>query len=160
MSIENLNISEAIWIVISGVGLFFAYREYQKSKQGHDEALQQINGVREARLVVTSGYLFRARVQTLVFGLWLALGVLFGFFDTERLLGGIPRVAGLGALFVGAAGFALIGVQQARERNAVDQELLEADNEHSERTVVAIERQADAAERIANNTDPEHLERP
>lgn len=113
--LANLNWVEAIWLVVSITGLVSAWLELREAKRDRERAEEVTNGLREARLIVANGYVYRNRIRVGIFSWWVFLGFLFGFFDPPEA----PRIAGLLGLLVTAAGFALKGVQEATERRTL-----------------------------------------
>jgi hypothetical protein len=113
--IRHLNWVEAVWIGIALIGLYYGWTNLQQAKADRIKAEDVHNGLRAPRIVVANGYVYRNRIRVSLFVWWLALGMLFGFWDPPSL----PRTAGLLGLIVTAAGFAFIGAQEASERRTL-----------------------------------------
>ena len=106
---------EVVWSLVALLGLLFAWSELQEAKQDREQAETVQNGLREARMVVSDGYVLRNRVKVGIFSWWLLLGLMFGLFEVPE----VPRIGGLLGLVVTAAGISLISGQQATERRTL-----------------------------------------
>lgn len=137
--VANLNPVELVWLIVAAVGLFFATTNLRQSELDRDRAEDVRNGLRDARIVVAAGYVYRNRIRVAIFVWWVFLGVLFGFFDPPD----VPRIAGLLGLIATALGFALVGAQESVERRALAAII------SRQRTVDATDAAADTVERRA-----------
>lgn len=152
---ENLSLVEAVWLVSAVLGLAFGWVNLRQSKADAEEAERVKNGLRDARMIVASGFVFRNWVRVIIFGWWTLLGVGFGFFN----LPDIPRIGGLLGLMATAVGWTLIGVQETAERRELTNVIAKNAVERAAALVAEevreqLTRTADNTERIAENTEP------
>lgn len=142
-----------IWILSALLGLYFAVVNLRESLLDRKDAAQTEDGLRQARMVVTNGYVFRNSMRVAIFAWWTVLGIGFALID----LADVPRLGGALGLIVTSIGWTAIGAQESAERRslaavvikaAADAKVLaEAD------TNAILERTAASTERIAENTD-------
>lgn len=90
-SVDNLTIIEAVWIIAQAIGLGFGLWALKDSKRDRTAAAEWTNGRQQARMVVATGQVRRARARAAFFGLWLGLGLIFGFwkFEDQAVVGGL-----------------------------------------------------------------------
>lgn len=113
--LANFSWVEVVWLLVSLLGLAFAWSELRESTSDRERAEEVQNGLRDARLVVSNGYVLRNRVTVAIFAWWALLGVMFGLFELPE----VPRIGGLLGLVVTAAGIALMSGQQSAERRTL-----------------------------------------
>lgn len=153
MTLSHLTPITLIWLIAALLGLYFAVANLRESLLDRKDAALIANGQRQARMVVTNGYVFRNWVRVAIFAWWTLLGIGYGFFDLSDL----PRLAGTLGLIATAFGWTAIGAQESAERRELAALVTEAmavakllaDTQTNE----ILERTAASTERIAENTD-------
>jgi hypothetical protein len=85
------------------------------------------NGYRAARILIAQTALLRDRIRLGMFGVWMLIGIAYGFFAQTRSAAGWGVVIGL---FVTAACNAYISYLETRENTRLDDLMREHDLRH------------------------------
>lgn len=113
-SVDNLTIIGIVWIIAQSVGLGFGIWALQDAMRDRQVAADWTNGRQQARLIIATGQVRRASARVAFFVLWLALGILFGFFEIEEQI--VRSLLFIGVLLSTDALQISIGVLDRAER--------------------------------------------